>query len=96
MVILEEFKKLHEDIKVFKTSVTKDNQERRKNLNLTNKKLIELDSFKNRLDSLKLKPSSDISNIGLVKEIQIYSKGIEIKPSSDISNIGLVKEIQII
>lgn len=77
MGVLEDFKALYEDIKVFKTNISKDNQERRKNLELTQKKLIELKQFVTASNSLRTQASLDISNLHLINEIKIYVKQIE-------------------
>ncbi|KAI4456593.1 hypothetical protein MML48_8g00003462 [Holotrichia oblita] len=77
MGVLEDFKALYEDIKVFRTNITKDNQERRKNLELTQRKLIELKQFVTASNSLRTQASLDISNLHLTNEIKIYVKQIE-------------------
>lgn len=55
--MLEDFKALYEDRKVFKTNISKDNQERRKNLELTQKKLIALNQFVTASNSLRTQAS---------------------------------------
>lgn len=55
--MLEDFKALYEDRKVFKTNISRDNQERRKNLELTQKKLIALNQFVTASNSLRTQAS---------------------------------------
>lgn len=57
MGVLEDFKALYEDRKVFKTNISRDNQERRKNLELTQKKLIALNQFVTASNSLRTQAS---------------------------------------
>ncbi|KAK9693276.1 hypothetical protein QE152_g34313 [Popillia japonica] len=59
MGVLEDFKALYEDRKVFKTNISRDNQERRKNLELTQKKLIALNQFVTASNSLRTQASLD-------------------------------------
>ncbi|KAK9730845.1 Integrase zinc binding domain [Popillia japonica] len=69
--ILENFKVLHDELKVFKNNITKDRQERRTNVELTQKKLVELEKFSTRLQELKIASISE-KNLDVVSEIKLY------------------------
>lgn len=86
MEITEEFGQLYEDSKVFKSNRVKDNQDRRRNIELTNTYKSELDKFAERLKILKLKSSKDIRNVDIITQIKTYIVGIE-NNISEIRNI---------
>ncbi|KAI4458042.1 hypothetical protein MML48_7g00012308 [Holotrichia oblita] len=53
-VILKDLQALHDVIKVFKSNISKDSLERRRNVDETQKKITELDSCEARLNKLKV------------------------------------------
>lgn len=79
--VLKNITELYEEIKVFKVNISKDNYERRKNLNLTHQKLETLDSYKLRLSKLEeLTATTDESleiSSEIVSELKIYFKGVK-------------------
>lgn len=77
METVDKFKKVLEELKVNKTNIIKDNQERRKNLELTHKRLADIDKFSDRLDLLKLEASKDFSNLDVLDQIKKYVNKID-------------------
>nr|XP_022915548.1 uncharacterized protein MAL13P1.304-like [Onthophagus taurus] len=77
MTIIEELQLLLVEIKSFKTNILKDNKERRKNLESTQKRLNELNKFRVRLESLNIELKRDTSNVDKIEDIKYYSSGID-------------------
>lgn len=73
---LEDVKELYNEVKVFKSNISKDNQERRKNVELSRRRLIDLEQFLVKLSELELELSKHAENIEVVSNIKIYSAGI--------------------
>lgn len=77
MTIIDELQLLLVEIKSFKTNILKDNKERRKNLESTQKRLNELNKFRDRLESLNIELKRDTSNVDKIEDIKYYSSGID-------------------
>lgn len=77
MEIIEVFKELLKEVKVFRTNRIKDNQDARNNLAFNNKKLEILNNFKFRLQQLIRDNSENLKNVDVANEISTYNKAIE-------------------
>ncbi|KAI4458041.1 hypothetical protein MML48_7g00013152 [Holotrichia oblita] len=76
-VILKDLQALHDVIKVFKSNISKDSLERRRNIDETQKKITELDSYEARLNKLKVDIHKSQETLELVSNIKTFVKAID-------------------
>lgn len=78
MDILKEIKNLLDEVKAFKVNRIKDNQDKRNNKELINRRISQVAGFSSRLDNLKCLAIKDVQKIDIVSEIKNYNKAIEL------------------